>query len=83
MARARSAGTTGGNGLARLEDVARQAKVSTATVSRSLNSPAEVSEKLRARVLRAVEKLGYVPHGAARALASRRSHTGSWSGSSR
>ena len=75
MARARSAGAAVGNGLPRLEDVARQAKVSTASVSRALNSPGEVSEKLRDRVLRAVQKLGYVPHGAARALASRRSHT--------
>lgn len=74
VARVRSRGPAGDD-LPRLEDVARHAGVSTATVSRAINSPAEVSEQLRGRVMRAVETLGYVPHGAARALASRRSHT--------
>ncbi len=59
----------------RLEDVAARAGVSTATVSRVLNRRASVTEALRNRVLKAVEELGYVPHGAARALASRRSRT--------
>lgn len=59
----------------RLADVARLAGVSTATVSRALNQPATVTAELRERVQRAVEALGYVPHGAARALASRRSNT--------
>ncbi len=68
-------GIPGSTTSPRLEDVARRARVSTATVSRVLNSPADVSEGLRARVESAVAALGYVPHGAARALASRRSHT--------
>ncbi len=59
----------------RLEDVARLAEVSTATVSRALNRPDSVSDALRRRVLEAVDQLGYVPHGAARALASRRTRT--------
>ncbi|MEM7426957.1 MAG: LacI family DNA-binding transcriptional regulator [Pseudomonadota bacterium] len=56
-----------------LEDVARIADVSPATVSRCLNRPETVNVKKRERVLAAVERLGYVPHGAARALASRQS----------
>ena len=59
----------------RLADVAKLAGVSTATVSRVLNQPTAVSAQLRKRVHAAVETLGYVPHGAARALASRRSNT--------
>ena len=62
-------------GNARLVDVARRAGVSTASVSRALNSPQKVSPDLRARIQDALNKLRYVPNGAARALASRRSHT--------
>ncbi|MDB5413263.1 MAG: LacI family transcriptional regulator [Rubritepida sp.] len=58
----------------RIEEVARTAGVSAATVSRALNNPALVSPQLRAKVEKAAKKLGYVAHGAARALASRRSH---------
>lgn len=58
-----------------LEDVARTAKVSTATVSRCLNQPGQVSEATRARVMEAVEKLGYTPNFSARALAAKRTFT--------
>jgi LacI family transcriptional regulator len=58
-----------------LRDVARVAGVSTATVSRAINSPETVSEELRARVASVVRHLGWVPHGAARALATRRTGT--------
>jgi LacI family transcriptional regulator len=58
-----------------LEDVARRAMVSTATVSRCLNDPKKVQEKTRARVLAAVEELGYAPHFGAKAMASRRTYT--------
>lgn len=54
-------------------DVARLAGVSTATVSRALNTPAQVEPATLARVRAAVGKLGYVPFGAARTLRSRRS----------
>ncbi len=55
------------------KDVARLAGVSTATVSRVINSAAQVDEATRHLVLDAIDKLGYVPHGAARALRSDRS----------
>ena len=50
-------------------DVARRAGVSTATVSRALNSPAVVAAPTLARVTAAIEALGYVPNTAARRLA--------------
>jgi LacI family transcriptional regulator len=57
-----------------IRDVADAAGVSVATVSRALSSPGQVSVALRDRVARAADRLGYVVDGAARALASRRSH---------
>ncbi len=61
--------------LPNIEDVARAAGVSTATVSRVLNKPESVREALRARVLEAVAQLGYVPHAGARSLKLQRSGT--------
>ncbi|MCF6433690.1 LacI family DNA-binding transcriptional regulator [Leisingera sp. MMG026] len=58
-----------------LNDVAREAGVSTATVSRCLNSPERVIEPTRQRVLQAVESLGYTPNFAARVMAAKRSFT--------
>jgi len=58
-----------------IEDVAKKAKVSTATVSRCLNEPDKVTENTRIRVLEAVENLGYTPNFAARTMAAKRSHT--------
>jgi LacI family transcriptional regulator len=55
------------------KDVARLAGVSTATVSRVINSPEQVDADTRRTVRDAVTKLRYVPHGAARALRSHRS----------
>ena len=58
-----------------MEDVARAAGVSPATVSRCINRPEMVREDRRLRIRAAIAELGYVPHGAARALASKRSMT--------
>ena len=58
-----------------VRDVARVAGVSTATASRAMNNPAAVSEELRDRIASVVRHLGWVPHGAARALATRRTGT--------
>lgn len=56
-------------------DVAQRAGVSTATVSRVLNNPRSVRPPVRAWVENAIDELGYLPHGPARALASSRSRT--------
>ncbi|MEM6481084.1 MAG: LacI family DNA-binding transcriptional regulator [Pseudomonadota bacterium] len=58
-----------------LHDVANLAGVSTATVSRCLNTPDKVVAETRDRVIAAVQSLGYTPNFAARAMAARRSHT--------
>lgn len=58
-----------------LNDVARLAGVSTATVSRCLNSPDRVVESTRTRVMDAVRDLGYSPNFGGRVLAARRTHT--------
>jgi LacI family transcriptional regulator len=59
----------------RLSDVAKDAGVSPATVSRALSRPDLLSEETLSRVRRAAERLGYKPDAAARALASGRSMT--------
>ena len=56
-----------------LGDVARRAGVSAATVSRYVTAPESIRAANRERVRAAIDELGYTPHGAARALASRRS----------
>lgn len=53
-----------------IEDVAAQAQVSTATVSRALRGLPRVSPATRARVLAAAQELGYVPSRSASGLAS-------------
>jgi LacI family transcriptional regulator len=59
----------------RIEDVARLAGVSTATVSRVLSRPDMVKPARRQTVHDAIEHLGYVPDASARALASGRTFT--------
>jgi LacI family transcriptional regulator len=58
-----------------IKDVAREAKVSVASVSRALNGSASVTEPTRQRILRVAARLRYVPHGAARSLITRRTNT--------
>ncbi len=55
-----------------IRDVARDAGVSVATVSRVLAGSASVSPTLTRRVRDSVRQLGYAPHGVARSLASGR-----------
>jgi LacI family transcriptional regulator len=62
-------------GPASLADVASLAGVSPGTVSRALSRPEMISDATRARVMAAVERLGYVANGSARALAARRTRT--------
>lgn len=56
-------------------DVARHAAVTAATVSNVIRSKGSVGEETRARVLAAIEELGYRPNLVARGLARRRSYT--------
>ncbi|MFD9895206.1 LacI family DNA-binding transcriptional regulator [Amycolatopsis sp. NPDC059027] len=64
-----------GKRQAGLAEVAALAGVSHMTVSRVVNDTGPVRAETRARVLAAVEKLGYRPNSAARALATGRSNT--------
>jgi LacI family transcriptional regulator len=56
-------------------DVASDANVSLATVSRVLNYPEKVKPATRERVLESINRLGYRPNAIARGLASRKSTT--------
>lgn len=58
--------------MVKIVDVAREAKVSVATVSRALNHHATVDPALAARVHAAADKLGYRPNSVARNLRRRR-----------
>ncbi len=56
-----------------IQDLARAAGVSTSTASRSVSGNGYVAAEVRARVLDAAERIGYVPNGTARSLRSRTS----------
>ena len=60
---------------ATIKDVAREAGVSIATVSRVLNKSSTVREDLADRVNSAIEKLGYYPNSIARTLKNDSSKT--------
>lgn len=53
-------------------DVAAAAGVSTATVSRAFNAPEKVAPEIRDKILKIAAGLGWMPHPAGAALASRR-----------
>ena len=58
-----------------IDDVARKAGVSIATVSRVLNQTAPVAKKTAERVFAAIQALNYQPQAAARTLAGSKTHT--------
>jgi LacI family transcriptional regulator len=58
-----------------ISDVAREAGVSSQTVSRALNNKGEISAETRARVLEVVRQLGYRPNTLARGLVTRKTST--------
>jgi LacI family transcriptional regulator len=57
-----------------IRDVARQAAVSIATVSRVLNAAGEVSEATAEKVRRVVSEMGFRPSRVSRSLKTSRSH---------
>lgn len=59
----------------KLDQVARRARVSTATVSRVLNNTGLVKNTTRARVLKAIDELKYSPNLHARSLAGGKSRS--------
>lgn len=61
--------------VGRIRDVAKEAGLSIATVSRVVNGATNVSPAARERVLSACAKLDYVPNPAARALTTNKSRT--------
>jgi LacI family transcriptional regulator len=58
-----------------IHEIAKRAKVSTATVSRTINRIPTVKPQLAKRVWKAVDELGYYPSMQARALVSGKSRT--------
>ena len=58
-----------------IKDVAREAEVSVASVSRVLNGVGRVGEATRTRILHTAERLRYMPHEGARSLIKRRTAT--------
>src|SRR5690625_5788049 len=61
--------------MSSIRDVAREAGVSVATVSRALSSPEKVSPASMAKVQKAIERVGYSPNMLARNFRSARSYT--------
>ncbi|HWU86164.1 MAG TPA: LacI family DNA-binding transcriptional regulator [Kofleriaceae bacterium] len=55
-------------------DVAREARVSVASVSRVVNGHPNVTPETRQRILDVIDRLRYVPHTAARSLITKRTH---------
>ena len=55
-----------------IEDVAQAAGVSRQTVSRAINDKGEISEETKARVMKAVDDLGYKPNRLAQSMVTQR-----------
>lgn len=66
---------TGNRRSVTLDEVARVAGVSRATVSRVVNGSPKVGPEIKRHVDRAIDRLGYVPNQAARSLVTRRSES--------
>jgi LacI family transcriptional regulator len=75
LSRGRPALAARSSGRVTLQEVARRAKVSPATVSRVLNNTGRVKDAARVRVLKAIDELDYRPNLLARTLARGQSRT--------
>lgn len=56
-----------------IKDIAKQAGMSTSTVSRVVNGKKYVNQEKRQRILKLIEETGYVPNNAARSMVLQRS----------
>jgi len=63
------------SGMIGIKDIAKQAGMSAATVSRVLNGKKNVNEDNRRRILEIIEETGYVPNKAARSMVMQRNFT--------
>ena len=63
-----------------IKDIAADAKVSVSTVSRVMNGSKAVSDELRHRVMRSIEKYHYIPNAEARSLVTKNTHLGGFGG---
>lgn len=61
--------------MANIKDIAREAGVSLATVSRVINHIGNVSDVNRQKVEKVIKELGYTPNNAARALVKKKTNT--------
>jgi LacI family transcriptional regulator, galactose operon repressor len=57
-----------------ITDVAREAHVSVASVSRVVNGHTNVTPETRQRIIEVIDRLRYVPHTTARSLITKRTH---------
>lgn len=58
-----------------IKDIAREAKVSAASVSRALNGVEGVSDEKRAQILEVCRRMSYMPNGLARGLVRKKTQT--------
>ncbi|GAA0750641.1 MULTISPECIES: LacI family DNA-binding transcriptional regulator [Clostridium] len=58
-----------------IDDIAKKAGVSSATISRVLNNSSYVKEETKERVLKVIEEMNYVPSAIARSLSKRETNT--------
>ena len=57
-----------------LKDIARECRVSVATVSKALNGHSDISEETRKFILKTASEMGYLPNSSARTLKTKRSY---------
>ncbi|MBN2984611.1 MULTISPECIES: LacI family DNA-binding transcriptional regulator [Cohnella] len=57
-----------------IEDVAKQAGVGIATVSRALNNSEGISESTKAKIMQIIKEMGFIPNTSAQSLKVRQTH---------